>query len=107
MRPKHKPGMICIFLRNLNEANPRAEDAEFVARMSAYDTAFKMQIKAPEVFDLSKEPQETLDLYGVGNPLMDEYGRRCLMARRMVEKSELYAAPAVPPVQQCRGCQYP
>jgi hypothetical protein len=73
MRPKHKPGMICILLRNLNEANPRAEDAEFVARMSAYDTAFKMQIEAPEVFDLSKEHQETLDLYGVGNPLTDDY----------------------------------
>ena len=73
-------------LRSLNEANPHAEDPEFAARMSAYDTAFKMQTEAPEVFDLSKEPQETLDLYGVGNPLTDDYGRRCLMARRMVEK---------------------
>ena len=54
--------------------------------MSAYDTAFKMQTEAPEVFDLSKEPKETLDLYGVGDPKTDDYGRRCLMARRMVEK---------------------
>ena len=59
---------------------------EFAARMSAYDTAFKMQTEAPEVFDLSKEPKETLDLYGVGDPKTDDYGRRCLMARRMVEK---------------------
>jgi hypothetical protein len=72
-------------LRNLNEAN-HGEDPEFAARMSAYDTAFKMQTEAPEIFDLSKEPKETLDLYGVGNPLTDDYGRRCLMARRMVEK---------------------
>ena len=74
-------------LRQLNEANmPPGEDAEFAARMSAYDTAFKMQTEAPEVFDLSKEPKETLDLYGVGDPKTDDYGRRCLMARRMVEK---------------------
>jgi len=73
-------------LRNLNEANLRGEDQEFSARMSAYDTAFKMQTEAPEVFDLSKEPKETLDMYGVGDAKTDDYGRRCLMARRMVEK---------------------
>src|ERR1017187_9649570 len=73
-------------LRNLNEANLHGEDQEFSARMSAYDTAFKMQTEAPEVFDLSKEPKETLDLYGVGDPKTDDYGRRCLLARRMVEK---------------------
>src|SRR5262249_56807466 len=56
------------------------------ARISAYDTAFKMQTEAPEVFDLSKESKETLDLYGVGDPKTDDYGRRCLLARRMVEK---------------------
>ncbi len=73
-------------LRDLNQATMLGEDAEFSARMSAYDTAFKMQTEAPEVFDLSNEPKETLDLYGVGDPLTDDYGRRCLMARRMVEK---------------------
>lgn len=73
-------------LQKLNEATMASEDAEFSARMSAYDTAFKMQTEAPEVFDLSNEPKETLDLYGVGDPLTDDYGRRCLMARRMVEK---------------------
>jgi len=45
-----------------------------------------MQTEAPEVFDISKEPQETLDLYGVGKPETDDYGRRCLLARRLVEK---------------------
>ncbi|HEY3838747.1 MAG TPA: DUF1501 domain-containing protein [Bryobacteraceae bacterium] len=72
-------------LHELNEVN-HGDDPEFSARMSAYDTAFKMQTEAPEVFDLNKEPKETLDLYGIGNPLTDDYGRRCLMARRMVEK---------------------
>jgi len=73
-------------IRSLNEANLPGEDPEFAARISAYDTAFKMQTEAPEVFDISKEPKETLDLYGVGDPKTDDYGRRCLLARRMVEK---------------------
>src|SRR5580765_5539315 len=73
-------------IRNLNEANLPGEDAEFAARISAYDTAFKMQTEAPEVFDISKESKDTLDLYGVGDPVTDEYGSGCLLARRMVEK---------------------
>lgn len=73
-------------IRSLNQANLPGEDPEFAARISAYDTAFKMQTEAPEVFDLTKESKETLELYGVGNPVTDDYGRRCLLARRMVEK---------------------
>lgn len=74
------------FIREINEKNLVGEDPEFAARISAYDTAFKMQTEAPEVFDISKEPHETLDLYGVGAPATDDYGRRCLLARRLVEK---------------------
>src|SRR5436305_214286 len=73
-------------IRRLNEANLPGEDPEFAARISAYDTAFKMQTEAPEVFDIGKESKETLELYGVGDPKTDDYGRRCLLARRMVEK---------------------
>jgi hypothetical protein len=73
-------------IKRLNEAAIAGEDNEFRARMNAYDLAFKMQTEAPEVFDISKEPQETLDLYGVGKEPTDDYGRRCLLARRLVEK---------------------
>lgn len=73
-------------IRKLNEANIVGEDEEFSARISAYDTAFKMQTEAPEVFDISKESEETRKLYGVGATATDDYGRRCLLARRMVER---------------------
>lgn len=73
-------------IRDMNLAAMQQEDAEFSARISSYDLAFKMQTEAPEVFDLSKEPQETLDLYGVGVEPTNDYGRRCLLARRLVEK---------------------
>jgi hypothetical protein len=72
-------------IRDLNSSSA-GDDAEFNARIKAYDLAFRMQTEAPEVFDLTKESKETLDLYGVGVPPTDDYGRRCLLARRLVEK---------------------
>jgi hypothetical protein len=73
-------------IRQLNEATLDPGDDEFNARLKAYDLAFKMQTEAPEVLDIRNEPQETLDLYGVGKEPTHDYGRRCLLARRLVEK---------------------
>ena len=73
-------------IRGLDEANMDNGDDEFGARLSAYDLAFKMQTEAPAAFDLSKETAETLELYGVGKEPTDDYGRRCLLARRLVER---------------------
>jgi len=73
-------------IRNLNEADMDPADEEFSARLNAYDLAFKMQTEAPAVFDLSKESEKTLEMYGVGKEPTDDYGRRCLLARRLVEK---------------------
>ncbi len=73
-------------IRELNQAGPHAESEEFAARVNAYDLAFKMQTEAPEVFDISKESEATREMYGVGKSPTDDYGRRCLLARRMVEK---------------------
>jgi hypothetical protein len=73
-------------IQALNQANLVPDDDEFAARISAYDLAFKMQTEAPEVFNLSGETKETLALYGVGVEPTDDYGRRCLLARRLVEK---------------------
>ena len=73
-------------IKGLNEANLRPGDEEFEARISAYDLAFKMQTEAPAVFDIAKESPKTLEAYGVGKQPTDDYGRRCLLARRLVEK---------------------
>jgi hypothetical protein len=72
-------------IRDLNEATLDPADEEFNARINAYDVAFRMQTEAPELLDLSHEPQETLDLYGVGKEPTHDYGRRCLLARKLVE----------------------
>ena len=73
-------------IQTLNRAAMDAEDDEFDARIRTYDLAFRMQMEAPEIFDLSKELRATLDLYGVGKEPTHDYGRRCLLARRLVEQ---------------------
>ncbi|MEE3370305.1 MAG: DUF1501 domain-containing protein [Planctomycetota bacterium] len=73
-------------IRDLNRINLDPGDDELRARIAAFELAFKMQTQAPEVFDLAHETQDTLDLYGVGQEPTDDYGRRCLLARRMVER---------------------
>ena len=73
-------------IRRLNEATLDPDDRERAARINSYQLAFRMQAEAPEIFDLSRETQETLDLYGVGIEPTDDYGRRCLLARRLVEQ---------------------
>ena len=73
-------------IQELNQVNAQPDDDELAARISAYETAFRMQTAAPQVFDLSGESKETHGLYGVGVEPTDDYGRRCLMARRLVEK---------------------
>jgi hypothetical protein len=72
-------------IHDLNQA-AGADDDDFAARVGSYDLAFRMQTEGPQVFDLSGEARETLDLYGVGVEPTDDYGRRCLLARRLVEK---------------------
>ncbi len=72
-------------IRDLNQASCDPRDEEFNARMNAYDLAFRMQTESPKLFDLSNEPQATLDLYGVETQPTHDYGRRCLLARKLVE----------------------
>ena len=56
------------------------------ARIATYELAARMQLAASDALDLSQESQQTLDLYGIGDKTTDSYGRRCLFARRLVER---------------------
>ena len=64
--------------------------AELEAVIDSYELAFRMQRHAPEVLDLAGETQATLDLYGIGAKETDDYGRQCLMARRLAESGVRY-----------------
>jgi len=75
-------------LKWLNErhAAERTDTSELEARISAYELAFRMQTRAPELVDLSGESEATRKLYGLDDPLSEPFGRQCLLARRMVER---------------------
>ncbi len=75
-------------LREKNEAHRavRADNSELAARIAAYELAFKMQESAPEAVDFAQETAETLSLYGVDRPETSDFGRKCLLARRLVER---------------------
>jgi hypothetical protein len=71
---------------NQEHLDARPGGHELAARVSSYELAFRMQAKAPEAVDLSKETKQTLEMYGVGKAPTDEFGRNCLVARRLVER---------------------
>jgi hypothetical protein len=74
-------------LGRLNRADlarhPRHGD--LAARIEAYELAFRMQAEVPDIINLANEDAGTLAMYGIGRPETDSFGRRCLLARRLVE----------------------
>ncbi len=74
-------------LRELNAEQLRKDpgDSELEAIVSSYELAWRMQSHAPDAFDLGRETGATRALYGIGEPETDNFGRQCLLARRMCE----------------------
>ncbi|MBX9655286.1 DUF1501 domain-containing protein, partial [bacterium] len=61
-------------------------ESELESRMQSYELAYRMQTEAPEAVDLTQESKATIDLYGIGQEPTNEFGRNCLIARRLVER---------------------
>ena len=61
-------------------------DSRLEARIASYELAARLQLSAPEVLDLSREPAATRSLYGLDNPVTEDFGRNCLIARRLLER---------------------
>jgi hypothetical protein len=79
------------FLNTLEEYNrehlaPRVDNTNLSARIASYEMAYRMQTSAPEATDLSQETEETKNLYGLNNPRTEDFARKCLLARRLVER---------------------
>ncbi|HVW86024.1 MAG TPA: DUF1501 domain-containing protein [Bryobacteraceae bacterium] len=62
------------------------EESSLEARLASYELAFRMQVAAPELADLSKETAATRQLYGLDEPKTSGFGGKCLLARRLVER---------------------
>lgn len=71
---------------NAEHAAQRPGRDDLAARMENYELAFRMQLQVPELLDLSREDARTQALYGLGTEPTDSFGRKCLLARKLVEQ---------------------
>jgi len=87
----------------INEANQhhalsRLGNSDLAARIASYELAFQMQASAPEAVDLTQESEATLRLYGADESKTEDFGKRCILARRLVERGvrfiQLYSGGA-------------
>jgi hypothetical protein len=75
-------------LNQLNRGHQagRADDSRLEARIASYELAARLQLSAPEVLDLSRETEATRRLYGLDRKVTEDFGRNCLVARRLLER---------------------
>jgi hypothetical protein len=75
-------------LQRMNEryVTENPSDSRLEARTASYELAARMQLTAPDLFDLSSETVATRELYGLDNKVTEDFGRRCLIGRRMIER---------------------
>src|SRR3954449_2489565 len=87
MQPDHQKDLLAT-LKTLNEQHldARNHDSELAARIESYELAFRMQMSAPEATDVSSESEATKALYGMDDKTSADFGGRCLLARRLVER---------------------
>src|SRR5215831_14989412 len=87
MAPDQQKDLLAT-LRTLDEQHmtARNEDSELSARLEAYELAFRMQMAAPEATDVSTESEATKKMYGLDDPVATDFGGRCLLARRLIER---------------------
>ena len=76
------------FINKLDKIQERTRtgDSTLEARIASYELAWRMQSSAPEAVDITHETDATKKLYGVGDGVTDDFGRKCLLARRLVER---------------------
>jgi hypothetical protein len=75
-------------LKRMNETHlqSRPEESELAARIQSYELAYRMQTSAAETVNIDTEPAETRSMYGLDNKLTADFGRKCLVTRRLLER---------------------
>lgn len=81
-----RAGLALLEKLNRSHLEKHQQDPVLEARLESFELAAKMQVSAPQVMDLTQESQSTLDQYGLNRPETADFGRNCLLARRMVEQ---------------------
>jgi hypothetical protein len=71
---------------NNRHLSTRTDNSNLAARIASYELAYKMQMSAPEAVDFDSEPGHIQQLYGLDQKRTQDFGRKCLLARRLVER---------------------
>lgn len=85
-RESETAGLALLADLNRRHQEKRDKDSRLEARIEAYEMAARLQLTAPEVMDLSGESKATKRLYGLDEPITEDFGLRCLTARRLLER---------------------
>jgi hypothetical protein len=94
-------------LKRLNAMHrrDREEDSRLAARIESFELAFRMQVRAPEAFDVNRESAATRRLYGLDDPVTAIFGAQCLMARRLAERGVRFVQVYHTQTSKRKSCQ--
>ena len=85
-RTNDSNGFALLDAINRSHAAQNPGDSRLEARIASYELAAKMQLSAPEAFDVMREPAALRARYGLDNKVTEDFGRRCLLATRLIER---------------------
>ncbi|MFP6692064.1 MAG: DUF1501 domain-containing protein, partial [Pirellulales bacterium] len=93
-------GRLLLEQLNRNHVADNPGDSRLAARIESYELAARMQLSAPGVFDLTGESAATRKMYGLDEKVTEDFARRCLLARRMLERGvrfvQVWSGPGGP-----------
>lgn len=83
--PQQRRQLDLVRSLNAERLDHQGSDGTLESILQSYELAFRMQRELPQLLDVDREDSATRTLYGLGNPVTENFGRACLMARRFVE----------------------
>ena len=84
--PQQRALLDVLRTANRKHAEKRPFDHDLNARIESFELAYRMQLAAPEAFDVTREPKSIQEAYGLNRNESKDYGRQCLIARRLIER---------------------
>lgn len=84
--PEQRRQLDLIAEMNREHLQTTGQDAALEGRLNSFELAYRMQGLMPDIQDLSRETAATMQQYGLDDPITENFGRQCLMARRFLER---------------------
>ena len=104
-RPRRREQLDALARLNGLHRRGREDDSRLDARISSFELAFRMQLRAPEAFDIPSESRATRALYGLDDPTTAIFGTQCLMARRLAERGVRFVQVYHTQTSRRKSCQ--